>query len=292
MEINTAPKPFVFVLMPFAPEFDDVYELGIKPACVAAGAYAERIDEQLFQSSILQRIYNQIAKADIIVSDLTGKNPNVFYEVGYAHALGKPVVLLTRNADDIPFDLKDFPHIIYQGRIVDLIPELEKRVRWIIQNPESRTLNRNNIYVQINSIPLKNCPTIACYYDSNFNSLISTLRIDINNSADHEISIANCQIGLITPLRFHTSISATGSKSDDLNVVSLQNGRNLHLPDDIYAILPGAWETCYIRFIINKDEVAVGETEDEIILRIFTNSGYYDYPFNLKSLLKNSKDDS
>src|ERR1041384_2230704 len=92
---NTRPKPFVFVLMPFASDFDDVYRLGIKPACEKAGAYAERVDEQLFQESILQRVYNQIAKADVIVSDMSGKNPNVFYETGYAHALGKPVILLT-----------------------------------------------------------------------------------------------------------------------------------------------------------------------------------------------------
>jgi len=68
---------------------------------------------------------------------MTGRNPNVFYETGYAHALGKKVVLLTQKADDIPFDLKHYQHIIYAGRIADLIPELEKRVRWAIQQPKS-----------------------------------------------------------------------------------------------------------------------------------------------------------
>ena len=99
---DTRPKPFVFVLMPFDPAFIDVYQLGIKTACERAGAYAERPDEQIFTESILQRIYNQIAKADVIVADMTDRNPNVFYEVGYAHALGKVVVLLTQNKDDIP----------------------------------------------------------------------------------------------------------------------------------------------------------------------------------------------
>ena len=86
---DTAPKPFVFVLMPFASEFDDVYKLAIRPAADAAGAYCERIDEQIFADNILARLYNQIAKADLLVADMTGRNANVFYEVGYAHALGK-----------------------------------------------------------------------------------------------------------------------------------------------------------------------------------------------------------
>jgi len=109
---DTSPKPFCFVLMPFEDAFDDIYQLGIKDACSDAGAYCERVDEQIFQETILDRIYNQIAKADIIVADMTGRNANVFYEVGYAHALGKTTLLLTQSADDIPFDLKHFPHIV------------------------------------------------------------------------------------------------------------------------------------------------------------------------------------
>ena len=137
---TTAPKPFVFVLMPFDREFDDVYQLGIKPACEKAGAYAERLDQQIFTESMLDRIYNQISKADVIVSDMSGRNPNVFYETGYAHALGKTVILLTKTADDIPFDLRHYKHIIYAGRISDLIPQLEGAVTWAIQQSTNKTL--------------------------------------------------------------------------------------------------------------------------------------------------------
>src|SRR5579859_3658565 len=94
------PKPFVFVLMPFDDKFADIYQFGIKAACADVGAYCERVDEQHFHESILERIYNQIAKADVIISDMTGRNPNVFYETGYAHALGKRVILLTQAAAD------------------------------------------------------------------------------------------------------------------------------------------------------------------------------------------------
>lgn len=98
--------------MPFEESFKDIYLLGIKDTCEKAGAYCERVDEQIFKERILDRIFNQIAKADIVIADMTGKNPNVFYEVGYAHAIGKTTVLLTQNSEDIPFDLKHFPHVI------------------------------------------------------------------------------------------------------------------------------------------------------------------------------------
>jgi hypothetical protein len=117
---DTTPKSFIFVLMPFVKTFDDLYGLGIKPACEKAGAYAKRVDDRIFQESILQRIYNQIAKADIIIADMTGRNPNVFYETGYAHALGKRVILLTQKTEDLPFDLKHYPHIKSLGDAVHL----------------------------------------------------------------------------------------------------------------------------------------------------------------------------
>lgn len=127
-------KPRVFALLPFDAEFDDVYKLGIKAACKDAGAYCEKVDEQIFLESILERIYDQISKADIIIADMTGRNANVFYETGYAHALKKPVILLTQNVDDIPFDLKHYPHIIYSGRVAELKSELTKRLRFCMEN--------------------------------------------------------------------------------------------------------------------------------------------------------------
>jgi len=93
---STRPKPFIFVLMPFDTEYDDIYKFGIKGAANEVGAYVERLDEQIFSEGMLDRIFNQISRADVIVADMTGRNPNVFYEVGYAHALGKIVLLLTK----------------------------------------------------------------------------------------------------------------------------------------------------------------------------------------------------
>jgi len=125
--------------MPFKSDFDDIYQLGIVAACKEAGAYCERVDEQIYQGSILERIYMQIAKADIIIADMTGQNPNVFYETGYAHALGKPYILLTQKSEDIPFDLKHYSHIVYGNSIVKLKEDLKQNVRWHLENPEKKT---------------------------------------------------------------------------------------------------------------------------------------------------------
>jgi hypothetical protein len=129
------PEPFVFVIMPFSAEFKDVYDLGIKAACQNVGARCERVDEQIFSENILDRIYNQIVKANIVVAEMSERNPNVFYEAGYAHGLGKNVILLTKSANDIPFDLKHYPHIIYSS-IVTLKEQLEQKIHWFIENPQ------------------------------------------------------------------------------------------------------------------------------------------------------------
>jgi Nucleoside 2-deoxyribosyltransferase len=125
--------PFVFVLMPFKDELRDIYESGIKPACEAAGLYCERIDDQKFDETILQRIYNQIQSANLIVADMTGCNPNVLYEVGYAHALHKRVILVTRDVNDIPFDLRHHRHVEYKGKSYVLKGQLIEELKWALQ---------------------------------------------------------------------------------------------------------------------------------------------------------------
>ena len=125
-------KIFAFVLMPFGAEFQDTYRLGIKAAAEEQGILAERVDEQFFhKEGILTRIYEQIKIADMIIADMTGRNPNVFYEVGYAHALGKNCLLITSKSDDIPFDLKHHRHIIYGSSITKLKDDLARDISFL-----------------------------------------------------------------------------------------------------------------------------------------------------------------
>jgi hypothetical protein len=125
--------------MPFDSKFDDIYKFGIQGAASDVGAYAEKVDEQIFVEGMLDRIFTQISKADVIVADMTGRNPNVFYEVGYAHALDKIVLLLTQDSNDIPFDLKHRQHTVYSGKIDTLRKELGKRLQWAIAESKRRS---------------------------------------------------------------------------------------------------------------------------------------------------------
>ena len=135
--------------MPFNDAFTDIYKLGIKKTAEDTGLRAERVDEQLYSESMLERIYRQIDAADIIVADMTGQNPNVFYEVGYAHAKGKLCILLTQNASDIPFDLKQHRHIVYGGHIVKLQSELAANLQWASEQVKTAKTSGLNVKFQV-----------------------------------------------------------------------------------------------------------------------------------------------
>jgi hypothetical protein len=131
-------KPFAFVLMPFDSGFMDIYKFGIKQTAEEHGVVAERVDEQHFSETILERVYRQIENSDFIIAEMTGRNPNVFYEVGYAHAKGKLCVLVTQSAADIPFDLKHHPRVIYNGKIDDLKESIGPKIEWMKQETEKK----------------------------------------------------------------------------------------------------------------------------------------------------------
>jgi hypothetical protein len=262
--------------MPLSRDFDDVYRLGILPACEAAGAYGERVDEQIFDESILRRIYNQIAKADLIVSDMSGRNANVFYETGYAHALGKTVILLTRDVNDIPFDLKHYPHIVYGGRVVDLVEELERRVRFFANKSATSVTQANPIDVHVNEVPITSGSIRIPVARANA-SLGIDLKIDIRNSIARQIRTIACQIGLLSP-RVFVKAYAEGGLS--LPRAVEDEDRLLHYSPELQQLLPGAWRAIKIR------SAAEGNKLDQRVysfaIRVFTEVGPTDHPFELE----------
>ena len=143
-------QTFAFVLMPFAAAFNDVYRIGIKEPAEALGIRAERVDEQIYTEGMLERIYRQIDAADIIIADMSGQNPNVFYEVGYAHGRDKLCLLLTSEASDIPFDLKHRRHIVYGSSIQSLRAMLTKDLQWA--KSEIDTVRKSRIRVAVKSV--------------------------------------------------------------------------------------------------------------------------------------------
>lgn len=102
-----------FVMMPFGHWFDAYYKELFAPAIKDAGMEPLRADELFSTGTVIEQIWEQIQKAKILLADLTGKNANVFYELGLAHAAHKPVVFTSGNLDDVPFDLRHLRVIIY-----------------------------------------------------------------------------------------------------------------------------------------------------------------------------------
>jgi hypothetical protein len=108
-------RPFIFVLMPFTREHFALYEDTIAPVLTELGCDVGHAgDATRTVDLILDTIYQDIGRASFLVADTTTRNANVFYELGYAHALGKTAVLLTQDTKEIPFDLKGWRHIVYQ----------------------------------------------------------------------------------------------------------------------------------------------------------------------------------
>jgi hypothetical protein len=113
------PKKFniancVSVMIPFSAEFDNVYGC-INDACYEVGMACHKADDFWHHSAIIQDIFELIFRSSIVIVDFTNKNPNVFYEAGIAHALGKTVIPITQNSEDIPFDLRHHRYILYRN---------------------------------------------------------------------------------------------------------------------------------------------------------------------------------
>jgi hypothetical protein len=102
-----------FVLMPFRPTWSGpVYEM-VKRAAEGLDLTVGRADDIATPGRITDQIVEAIGTADVIVADITDLNPNVMWEVGVAHALGKQVVILNQHIDGSPFDIRDYRQIQY-----------------------------------------------------------------------------------------------------------------------------------------------------------------------------------
>lgn len=109
-------KETCFVLMPFSDPFNKYYEVIIAPAIEGCGIRSERADSLFGPANIVYDIWDGIKRAKILIAELTGRNPNVMYELGLAHAIEKPVILLTQDIADVPFDLRSLRCIVYNTK--------------------------------------------------------------------------------------------------------------------------------------------------------------------------------
>ena len=116
-ESTTIETDLVAVMMPFNAAFNAVHK-GIQRACAEANHKCLRVDDIWEESTVFQDIFNLIFRSQVVVVDFTGKNPNVMYETGIAHTLGKHVVPITQSLDDVPFDMS-------HHRVLKYLPNAE-----------------------------------------------------------------------------------------------------------------------------------------------------------------------
>lgn len=108
------PERTCFVMMPFGPESNDRYEKLYLPSISDAGMLPRRADSLSRPSPIMEDIWQGIKEATMLLADLTDRNANVFYELGLAHGICKPAVLITDRIEDVPFDLRALRLLVYK----------------------------------------------------------------------------------------------------------------------------------------------------------------------------------
>lgn len=191
-------KITAFVIMPFKEEFNDIYKLGILAAAKQSKVTAYRLDDELFEEGMLEKIYTEIRKADFIIADLSEKNPNVFYELGFAHALGKLCILITNQAESIPFDLKHKRHLVYNKTIIDLIPKLKENIKWAKREIENKKNQLLDVRVITNGILISDANyakgelELFIYFENNkLNKSVNISAIYIHTVQDWSFKINN-----------------------------------------------------------------------------------------------------
>lgn len=127
-------EPKAFIVMQFSDEYNQLYEEVIKPICESFGIICERADEYYTTNMIIEDIVKSIRESSVIIADITPDNPNVFYEVGYAHAINKPTILLSeKKRDKLPFDVSSFRTLFYDNTIAGK-RRVEERLRNYLKN--------------------------------------------------------------------------------------------------------------------------------------------------------------
>jgi hypothetical protein len=128
-------RTLCFVLMPFRESWSErIYQKVLKPVLAECQVAPKRADD-LFGSRIMEDIWAGINSAFIVLADVTNRNPNVFYELGIAHTVGKNVVLMTQQDDDVPFDIKPYRYIKYEDNqdgyefLRKMLPEFIAHIR-------------------------------------------------------------------------------------------------------------------------------------------------------------------
>lgn len=273
---------FTFVIMPFKNEFNDIYQLGIKETSQKCGVKAERLDEQLFNEGMLDRIYKQIETADFIIADLSERNPNVFYELGFAHSKDKICILLTKSSTDIPFDLKHKRHIVYGDSISHLKKELEKNIEWA----KNEVLNKRQSKISI----VNKQPTGILTTTDQFAEVTITFTFDLHNKTE-KVSSDISAIYLYTGKKWDVKIDGKTCPSSDADITPYKYRYFITPPSQ--KLGKNGWTQIQIKATRIIAEVWNGDIIENAysiggvgVLRIETTEENIDYEFNFNIIVE------
>ena len=128
-----AEQDLVAVMMPFDAGFNDVYAT-LEQAVAESGMQCYRADRVWFNNQIMDDVINLIWRARVVIADLTSKNPNVFYETGIAHTLGRDVIQIAQSMNDVPFDIHTIRSVSYHPNregLADLKAKVVERLKYL-----------------------------------------------------------------------------------------------------------------------------------------------------------------
>ena len=122
-------QPICFIVMQFTDEYNALYSEVIRPTCESFGYSVIRADDFYNSGLIIDDITRSIRESTLVIADVTPNNANVFYEVGFAHGIGKPTILLSdRKREKLPFDISGFRALFYDNTIGGK-SEIEEKLR-------------------------------------------------------------------------------------------------------------------------------------------------------------------
>lgn len=126
-------KPKLFIAMPFDHGHRDEYDIAFVEAAHSNGFVCERLDLEQFTGDVVTEIERRIRGATGVIALLNELNPNVFLEIGYAMAVGKPIIFVVREGAPVPFDIRNHRRIEY-SRIAPLRDRMRDEIRGLVVN--------------------------------------------------------------------------------------------------------------------------------------------------------------
>lgn len=113
---------------------DKVFKYIIDPVCIECGFNAIRVDQINQSDSITQTIIDYLNNAELVIADMSGHNPNAFYEMGFRACTGKPMINLREKGEGIPFDISTIRAFEYDLSDLDSVDEVKRRLEQTINS--------------------------------------------------------------------------------------------------------------------------------------------------------------